>query len=142
MKQFMLLFLAAICLYSFTKAPSLTTATHAPVTKNNTLQLGMQPGASSTRMAAIVFKSQDYCRAELPDFEFDIHYSVVSATVYFSGTNFKGVEKGKITSNSLKPLRQLMDRCSAGTLVVFDEVKVKGPDNEIRAIDGLTLQLF
>ena len=94
------------------------------------------------KLSSVAFKNQDYCRAELKDFEFDAKFIVVSATVYFSGTNFKGVERGYITSNSLKPIKKLMERCLPGSIVVFDDVKVKGPDNEVRKIDGLSLTLF
>lgn len=95
------------------------------------------PGqADAEKMPAVIFRAQEVCRAELKDFEFDVHYKVVSATVYFSGTNFRMVETGYITSNSLKPIRNLMDRCAAGTMVVFDNVKVQGPDHVIRPIQG------
>jgi hypothetical protein len=67
---------------------------------------------------------------------------VVSATVYFSGANFIHAEKGFITSNSLKPIKHLMARCAPGSIVVFDEIKVKGPDNSISTIQGLSLSLF
>ncbi len=93
-------------------------------------------------MRSIVFKSQDYCRVELKDFDFDVKFSVVSATVYFTGANFKGIEKGFITSNSLRPVRSLMDRCQPGSIVIFDDVKVKGPGDEIRPIDGVTYKLY
>jgi hypothetical protein len=94
------------------------------------------------RMTAIGFKSQEFCRAELKDFEFDVRFSVVSATVYFSGAGFNGVEKGTINSSSLKPVARLKDKCKPGSVVVFDDVKVKGPDNEIRSIDGVTYILY
>ena len=92
-------------------------------------------------MPAVIFRSQDVCRAELKDFEFDIHYQVVSATIYFSGTNFRNVETGYITSNSLKSIRSLMARCAPGTMVVFDRVKVIGPDKEVRTIQGTSYLL-
>ena len=95
-----------------------------------------------TKMRAAVFKAQDYCRAELKDFEFDIEYKVVGAVVYFSGTNFQNVEKGIITSNSLKPVKPKMERCAPGTIVIFDEVKVMGPDNIVRTIPGISLILI
>lgn len=98
-----------------------------------------KPGGS--HMPAAVFKAQEYCRAEVKDFEFDAPFTVVGATVYFSGANFKVVEKGYINSNSLRPIRSLMDRCMPGSVVIFDEVKVKGPDNTIRTIQGLSLIL-
>ena len=93
-------------------------------------------------MSAAVFKAQEFCRAELKDFEFDIHYSVVSAVVYFYGANFKNAEKAAITSSSLKPIKTLMDRCIPGSIVIFDEVKVIGPDNKLRTIQGLSIVLY
>lgn len=93
------------------------------------------------KMLAVIFRRQDVCRAELKDFEFDVKYNVVSATVYFSGTNFRGVETGFINSNSLKPISNLMARCSPGTMIIFDNVKVIGPDKLIRPIQGASYLL-
>jgi GldM C-terminal domain len=95
----------------------------------------------NTKMRSAVFKAQEYCRAELKDFDFDIQYKVVSAVVYFSGTNFQNIAKGKITGNSLKNIKPLMEKCAPGTFVIFDEVKVMGPDNIIRTIPGISLVL-
>jgi hypothetical protein len=109
--------------------------------KKEGFNISSQPSPETEKMLAVVFRNQEYCRAELKDFEFDFQYKVVSATVYFSGTNFKNVETGFINSNSLKPIRGLMDRCSPGSIVVFDKVKVMGPDKEIRTIDGASYSL-
>lgn len=100
-----------------------------------------QPSPENEKMQAVIFRKQDFCRAELKDFDFDVHYDVVSATVYFSGTNFKNVETGFITSNSLKPIRSLMARCAPGSMVIFDNVKVVGPDKQIRTIQGTSYLL-
>lgn len=93
------------------------------------------------KITSIAFKSQQYCRAEVKDFEYDARFSVVSATIYFSGANFKNVEKGTITSNNLEPVKKLMERCIPGSVVTFDDVKVIGPDNEVRTIAGTTFRL-
>ncbi len=106
----------------------------------NKCSLAAQPGEH--KMTAIEFKSQDYCRLEVPDFNFDAKFTLVSATVYFSGANFKGVETGYITSSSLKPVAALKARCIPGSIVVFDEVKVIGPDKELRVIPGKSFVLF
>jgi hypothetical protein len=103
------------------------------------IQAPQQEG--STKMRTAVFKAQEYCRADLKDFEFDIQYKVVGAVVYFSGANFTNIAKGTITSNSLKPIKLLMEKCVPGTIVIFDEVKVVGPDNAIRTIPGVSLVL-
>ncbi len=119
-------------------------ALNAPTIENSSMNIGdPQEPQGNSRMAAAVFKAQEYCRAELKDFEFDAHFVVVSAVVYFSGAGFKSnIEKAIITSNSLKPIRSQMDRCAPGSVVIFDEVKVKGPDNTIRTIPGISLILF
>ena len=94
------------------------------------------PEICYTPLSAVVFKNQEYCRAEVPDFDFDAHFIILSATVYFSGANFDRVEKGTIKNASLRPLNNLMKRCIPGSIVTFDNVTVKGPDNEIRSIAG------
>jgi hypothetical protein len=110
--------------------------------KNSGLTLQPDPKEGISKMRCIEFKSQDFCRVELKDFEFDVRFSVVSATVFFTGANFKGIEKGVITGSSLKSIKNLMNRCLPGSIVVFDDIKVKGPGNEVRKIAGSTLQLF
>lgn len=105
----------------------------------NSINIGTQ---EKTKIPAAVFKAQDYCRVEMKDFDFDVQFKVVSATVYFTGTHFKNVEKGSINSTSLKPIKEQMQRCAPGSIVIFDEVKVLGPDNAIRPINGISLLLY
>jgi hypothetical protein len=102
---------------------------------------GAQPEPESEKMLATVFRGQNDCRVELKDFVFDVQFNLVSATVYFSGTNFRGVETGYLTSKSLKPIKNLMARCVPGTMVIFDNVKVIGPDNLVRTIQGTSYML-
>ena len=44
--------------------------------------------SSGGRVQSVVFKNQQFCRADLENFDFDARFNVVSATVYFSGANF------------------------------------------------------
>jgi hypothetical protein len=97
--------------------------------------------AGNEKMPANVFRAQDFCYIELKDFEWKVEFDLVSATVYFSGANFSRVEKGVITSKSLQPVKKYMDRCVPGTMVIFDNVKVLGPDKTVRGIRGLSLVL-
>src|SRR5436190_11967022 len=97
---------------------------------------GTQQDPVSEKMTAVEFRSQEYCRVELKDFEWEVYYRIVGATVYFSGTNFKNVEKAVITSSDLKPIKSQKARCAPGTIVVFDDIKVVGPDKEVRTIQG------
>lgn len=126
-----------------TSAAQLVSAATSMMTSSlNNAVLRFQDGAGPGKMSCVQFKNQEFCRAELKDFDFDAKFSIVSATVYFSGANFRGVEKGAISNASLKPIKHLMERCLPGSNVVFDDVKVKGPDNEVRTITGLSLTLF
>ena len=109
--------------------------------KNAATGLSLQPEPGTKKMLASDFKKQEYCYAELKDFEWDVHFNIVSATLYFSGANFRGAEAGTINGPSLKPLSNLITRCGPGSIVIFDNVKVKGPDNLVRTINGLTIML-
>ena len=105
-------------------------------------ELTFQDESGNGKMACIKFKVQEYCRAEIPDFDFDARFTIISATAYFSGANFKEVEKGFIKGASLKPIKSLMDRCLPGTRVLFDDIKVKGPDGVARTIQGVSWLLY
>jgi hypothetical protein len=94
------------------------------------------------KMPAAAFKAQGYCRAEIPDFAFDVHFDVVSATVYFTGANFKTVQTGYITSSSLKPISQFMEQCAPGSIIIFDDFKVIGPDKRLRTIQPMSIVLY
>jgi len=98
-------------------------------------------GDGKIRMTSVAFKGQDYCRAELEAFDFDTKYSIVSATVYFSGANFPNVQISAINSNSLAPIKAFMARCGPGSVISFDNVKVSGPDGQ-RTIDGKSIALY
>ncbi len=98
-------------------------------------------GDGKPRMASVAFKGQQFCRAELEYFDFDLKYSVTSATVYFSGANFPNVATSAINSNSLAPIQALMQRCGPGSVITFDNIKVTGPDGS-RTIDGKSIALY
>ena len=51
------------------------------------------------RMPSVEFKNQQFCRAELERFDFETRFSIVSATVYFSGANFSNVATAPLTGN-------------------------------------------
>jgi gliding motility-associated protein GldM len=98
-------------------------------------------GDGRPRMATVTFKNQSFCRVDLENFDFDLRFSVVSATVYFYGAGFNGVQQGTISGGSLDGVKALMAKCQPGSSVSFDNVKVQGPDG-VRSIDGRTFQLF
>jgi gliding motility-associated protein GldM len=98
-------------------------------------------GSGKKRMATVEFKNQQYCRAELENFDFDLKYNVVSAIVYFTGSGFNGVQQGTISGGDLGAVKALMSKCQPGSSVSFDNIKISGPDGT-RSIDGQTYQLF
>ena len=94
------------------------------------------------RKSAVEFKNQKFCRVELEDFDFDAKFTIVGATVYFSGANFTAVQQRKITSSDLKPIADLQEKCKPGSVIIFEDIKVKGPDNEVRTIQGVSYTLY
>ena len=98
-------------------------------------------GSGKIRMPSVEFKNQQFCRADLENFDFDLKYNVVSATVYFSGANFPNVVQGSLSSNNLGGLQTFMQRCGPGSVISFDNIKVSGPDGA-RSIDGKSIALY
>jgi hypothetical protein len=98
-------------------------------------------GSGKVRMPSVEFKSQQFCRAELENFDFDLKFNVTSATVYFSGANFPNVATATLQGNNLAPLSSFMSRCGPGSVITFDNVKVQGPDGP-RTIEGKSIALY
>lgn len=98
-------------------------------------------GPGGNRMPSVTFKNQQYCRAELENFDFDLKYNIVSATVYFSGAGFSNVVSRQLTGNNLSALSAEMAKCMPGSQITFDQVKVSGPDGT-RTIDGAGILLY
>ncbi len=94
------------------------------------------------RVQSVVFKNQNFARADLENFDFDARFNIVSATIYFSGANFSNVQSAEIHGGSLEGIKSLLQRCIPGTSVTFDNVKVQGPDGKIRSITGPGFILF
>jgi gliding motility-associated protein GldM len=94
-----------------------------------------------TRMKAVEFKNQQYCRAVLENFDFDLKFSVISATVYFGGANFPSVVTATLQGNSLASLSTYIQRCGPGSNISFENIKVQGPDGP-RSIPSTTFALY
>jgi len=93
------------------------------------------------RMPSVEFKNQQFCRAELEKFDFDTRFSIVSATVYFSGAGFPSVATSSINGNNLAPIASFLTRCGPGSVVTFDNIKVTGPGGQ-RTIEGRSFALY
>ncbi|MBA2249966.1 MAG: gliding motility protein GldM [Chitinophagaceae bacterium] len=97
------------------------------------LKVGPSAGG---RIQSVIFKNQQFARADLENFYYDTRFSVISATVYFSGANFASVQTASISGGSLAGLSAQLSKCIPGTSVTFDNVKVQGPDGTVRTIPG------
>jgi gliding motility-associated protein GldM len=93
-------------------------------------------GPGTPRMQSVVFKAQQYIRAELENFDFDARFSVLSGTAYFTGAGFPRPEQGNFTGGNLSAISALMQKCLPGSSVIFDNVKVQGPDGTVRTIQN------
>ena len=98
-------------------------------------------GSGKARVPAVEFKNQQFCRADLLGFDFDLRYSVTSATVFFGGTGFPNPVQGTINGNSLAGISALMQRCGPGSSIAFTNIKVQGPDGT-RSIDEASISLY
>ncbi len=99
-------------------------------------------GSGKSRIPVVEFKNQGYCRADMIEgFDFDVRYTIVSATVYFSGAGFSKEVTKTISGHSLSGLSAEMSRCLPGTAVTFDNIKVEGPDG-IRTIESKCYSLY
>jgi gliding motility-associated protein GldM len=98
-------------------------------------------GSGKARVPAVEFKNQQYCRADLLNFDFDLKYTVVSATVYFGGAGFPNPVIGNITGGSLAGVASFMAKCGPGSNISFTNIKVQGPDG-VRSIDEAAIALY
>ncbi|HXR84581.1 MAG TPA: gliding motility protein GldM [Hanamia sp.] len=88
------------------------------------------------RVQSVMFKNQSFARADLEGFEFDAHFNIVSATMYFTGANFPNPQSAEIHGGSLDAVKGMLQKSIPGTSVTFDNVKVQGPDGVVRSIPG------
>ncbi len=98
-------------------------------------------GSGKIRMSAVEFKGQQFCRADLENFDFDVKFNVTGGQVYFFGSGFTNTIQLPLNSNSLGSIKSAMDKCQPGSSIAFDNIKVSGPGGT-RSIEGKTIQLY
>lgn len=87
-------------------------------------------------LQAVVFRGQQFVRAELENFDFEARFSVTGATIYFNNPGDRNVKKVTITSGSLGPAGDYMKTLVPGSTVIFDNIRVVGPDGQTRTIQN------
>lgn len=88
------------------------------------------------KMLSNVFRGQQFVRAELENFDFDARFSVTGATIYFNSPGDRNVKQVTINSGSLAPAAEYMKTLAPGSLVIFDNIRVVGPDGVTRTIQN------
>ena len=94
------------------------------------------------KMQAIVFRNQKFVRADLENFDFEAGFKVVSATLYFQIPGVRNAPSVTLNSGDLTQAKQYLDQLVPGSAVIFDNIKVVGPDGQTRTIQnppGFTL---
>ncbi len=98
-------------------------------------------GSGKARLPFIEFRTFRFCDAVLKKFDFDVHFKVLSADVYFWGIGFENARTAKLMGNDLTTIADLMNQCKPGSVVTFDNIHVEGPDG-IRVIDSKSYALY
>jgi gliding motility-associated protein GldM len=88
------------------------------------------------RMQAVVFRNQQFVRADLENFDFQANFSVTGATVYFNVPGDRNVKTVTLSSGNLGAAKAYMDQLVPGSTVTFDNIKVVGPDGQPRTIQN------
>jgi gliding motility-associated protein GldM len=92
--------------------------------------------SSGGRMQAVVFRSQQFVRADLENFDFEAKFSVTGGTVYFMNPGDRNVKQISLTSGSLGGAGDYMKSLVPGSTVIFDNIRVVGPDGQPRTIQN------
>ena len=88
------------------------------------------------KMQAVIFRSQQFVRADLENFDFEAKFNVTGATVYFTNPGDRNVKQVSLTSGSLGPAAAYMQTLVPGSTVIFDNIRVVGPDGQPRTIQN------
>jgi gliding motility-associated protein GldM len=88
------------------------------------------------RMQAVVFRSQQFVRADLENFDFEAKFSVTGGTVYFMNPGDRNVKQISLSSGSLASAGEYMKTLAPGSTVIFDNIRVVGPDGQPRTIQN------
>ena len=88
------------------------------------------------KMQAVVFRGQQFVRADLENFDFEAKFSVTGATVYFTNPGDRNVKQVSLTSGNLSQAADYMKTLAPGSTVIFDNIRVVGPDGQPRTIQN------
>jgi hypothetical protein len=72
----------------------------------------------------------------LENFDFEAKFSVTGGTVYFMNPGDRNVKQVSLTSGSLGGAGDYMKTLVPGSTVIFDNIRVVGPDGQPRTIQN------
>ncbi|HAO46345.1 MAG TPA: gliding motility protein GldM [Ferruginibacter sp.] len=88
------------------------------------------------RVQAVVFRNQQFVRADLENFDFEAKFAVTGATIYFNTPGDRNVKSVTLSNGSLAGAKAFMDQLVPGSTVTFDNIRVVGPDGQTRTIQN------
>ncbi len=88
------------------------------------------------RLQAVVFRSQQFVRADLENFDFEAKFQVTGATVYFNNPGDRNVKSVTLTSGNMSAANEYLKQLVPGSTVTFDNIRVVGPDGQQRTIQN------
>ncbi len=88
------------------------------------------------KLQAVIFRNQQFVRADLENFDFLAKFNVVGATIYFNNPGDRSVKQVTLTSGSLAPASEYMKTLVPGSSIIFDNIRVVGPDGQPRTIQN------
>lgn len=87
-------------------------------------------------MQAVVFRGQQFVRAELENFDFQATYQVTGATIYFNIPGERSFRKSILSSGNMGAAAENLKALVPGSSVIFDNITVVGPDGQKRTIQN------
>jgi len=97
------------------------------------LKVGISSGG---KIQAVIFRNQQFLRADLENFDFEAKFQVTGGTVYFNIPGDRNVNSISLSSGDLNSAKQYMSKLAPGSIVTFDNIRVDGPDGQTRTIQN------
>ena len=70
------------------------------------------------------------------------NFKIKSAVVYFSGAGFKNAVMSTINSGDLSSLKSYIEKCTAGSVITFDNIRTQSAEEKIVVADGTSIVVY
>lgn len=76
----------------------------------------------------------------IENFDYDVSFVVAEYTISVNRNGF--VESLKVNGGDFtQPVKDLIEKCPAGTKILFEEIKAKGPDGVLRHLGAISFKI-